>query len=653
GHFQDKDGTLCFGGLGGVTSFHPKDLRDQTTVSPPLYITRVRALEDNAEKLTDKTPAYTVTKKINLNSSDRILEVELILLDYERSAENRYAYKLTGQQEQWIYTRENKLTIINPPYGRYNLVIKARGASGDWSDNILTVPVYVPVPFYLQWWFILSALFTLITVMAIAVRWRIRKLKKDRQRLETEVQKRTRKIAEQAEALKTLDKAKSRFFTNITHEFRTPLTLIIGPIEQLLSDNIPASIKTRIQPVKNNAKHLLGLINQLLDITRLESGQTKVKATTTDIVAFSRELVQVFESLAGEKQQQLLFHSEAETWNTHFDREKVSKIVYNLLSNALKYSPEKAIVAFSLYKIESDSGTHIKIEVKDNGMGMAADKLPYIFDRFYQADDSATRKGEGTGIGLALVKELVELMNGNISVESQPGKGSLFTVALPVLPAPQDPDTVSEAALPVILPVASEIKAPPREDDNRTASEMQKLELLIIEDNTQMRTYIRSCVDETVYHITEAADGAEGIAKAQETVPDLIISDVMMPKKDGFEVTHAIRSHIATSHIPLILLTAKASEESRLEGLGRGADAYLTKPFSPKELSLRIKKLIELRKLLQLRYQNQNQDMQQADPVFQKEDHFINELKTYINNHISDPGLNVEAISRHFFISRM
>ena len=653
GHFRDKDGTLYFGGLGGVTSFHPKDLRGQATVSPPLYATKVQVLENNTEEYTDKTSEYRGTKKIRLNPDDRILEVELTLLDYEQTTENQYAYKLKGQQEQWIYTTDNKLSIINPPYGRYDLVIKARGASGQWSDDVLTIPVHVPLPFYRQWWFILSLVLITVAIIIIAVRWRVRKLEKDRKSLEAEVKKRTRKIAAQAEELQELDRAKSRFFTNITHEFRTPLTLISGPAEQMIAAGVPQSLKARAQTIKHNAKHLLGLINQLLDISKLESGQMEIKASTADIVAFSRDLVGVFESRAAEKQQQLRFYAETEAWETHFDTEKLSEIIYNLLSNAIKYSPEKAVIALSLSKTEMNTKEHIKIEVKDTGTGISPEALPRIFDRFYQADDSTTRKGQGTGIGLALVKELVELMSGEIIVESHLGKGSAFTVLLPVLSPPLHPDAAVEGVKPRLPKAPLETKTDlPQSPDQDTSAE-DKLELLIVEDHAGMREYIRSCIDESVYRITEAADGEEGIEKAREIIPDLIISDVMMPKKDGFALTRAIRDHVATSHIPLILLTAKSSEESRLEGLGRGADAYLTKPFSPKELNLRIKKLIELRKLLQSRYQGRNRELPQADPVFQKEDVFISELKNYISENISKPHLSTTQISSHFVMSRM
>ena len=419
----------------------------------------------------------------------------------------------------------------------------------------------------------------------------------------------------------------------------------------MIANGTPTTLKAKMRSVKHNAAQLLSLVNQILDISKLENGQMEIKTSTDDIVTFTRKLVQAFEYLAVERRQQLLFDPALEPWITHFDMEKYREIVYNLLSNATKYSPERATIKLMLSKIEVKGLAHIRIKVKDTGFGIAPEKLPHIFDRFYQVDDSTTRRGKGTGIGLALVKELVTLMNGEIRVKSQPGKGSVFTVTLPVLTAPEDRDTAITPFLPPEVPeFADETVREIAEPLIQSNPETGQLKVLIIEDNAQMRAYIRSCMDASIYHITEVADGAAGIAKAQEIVPDLIISDVMMPEKDGFEVTQAIRSHIATSHIPLILLTAKASEESRLEGISRGADAYLTKPFSPKELNLRIKKLIELRELLRKRYQDQ--EPPQADAVFEREDRFISELKAYVNERISEPDLSVEAISRHFSMSR-
>ena len=671
-HFQDKDGTLYFGGLNGITKFHPEALRAETSTKLPLYTTRVRVLEKDEETFTNKTDAYHSAQKIVLSPADRILELELTLLDYERSGQNQYAYKLSGKQEQWIYTRENKLSIINPPYGKYNLVIKARGTSGAWSKEPLIIPMQVQPPFYMQWWFILASVLVTITMIIIAVRWRIRKLEKDRSRLESEVQRRTRQIEtdkkiiekdkqiieQQARDLQALDKAKTRFFANITHEFRTPLTLVTGPLEQMVEKlPSPETVRSNISGVLKNARNLMTLINQLLDLSKLEGGQMKTLLSHGDIIAYTKALTHSFQPLADTKQIALEFQANAVHWQTHFDSDKWTKIVYNLLSNAIKFTPEGGRVVVKLQREKQGKEVQIQLKVEDTGIGIAPENLKHIFNRFYQADASTTRLQGGTGIGLSLVKELATLQNGTVTVNSTLGKGTEFTVLLPVVQT-QAGERIRPVSVPeniLLSPADEEIPVKNKQTATNGTDQkekQEKLELLIIEDNNEMRSYIRSCIDETTYRITEAADGEKGIEMARQIIPDLIISDVMMPGKNGFEVTRIIREHIATSHIPLILLTAKASLESRLEGLKRGADAYLTKPFSPQELVLRIKKLIELRQMLQQRYQNRETPPAE-NPVFEKEDGFIKELKNYILEHMSEPGLSVDHIARYFAMSRM
>lgn len=355
------------------------------------------------------------------------------------------------------------------------------------------------------------------------------------------------------------------------------------------------------------------------------------------------------------KKRKPYFLSDQDSWETNFDRDKWDKIVFNLLSNAIKFTPRGNAVQLSLARADQEEREYIRLDVKDTGMGIEERHLERFFDRFYRANTEGSRDTNrtrgGAGIGLSLVKELVELQGGKVAVWSEVGKGTSFQVLLPVLPAEKIMRSAAGPA-PDVLPapeLAPDEAAPtartPAKDNKR------KLELLIIEDNEEMREYIRYCIGEDKYHITEAADGEEGIEKAQALIPDLIISDVMMPKKDGLVVTQVIRSNLSTSHIPVILLTAKASLESRLEGLQRGADAYLIKPFSPHELALRIEKLIEIRQLLQQRYQSGLPSASAS--AYRQEDEFITELRAYILEHINEADLSGDRIGRHFGMSRV
>ncbi|MCB0616347.1 MAG: response regulator, partial [Phaeodactylibacter sp.] len=417
-------------------------------------------------------------------------------------------------------------------------------------------------------------------------------------------------LTERAEAnrIRELDAFKSRFYTNITHEFRTPLTLILGAAEQLdkKSGKDPQKAQNLIQ---RQGRHLLNLINQLLSLSKLESNSLPLQEIQADIIPFIKGVAASFDSAAARKGLQLELQFDTDSLIMDFDPEKVQAILANLLSNALKFTPEGGRVQLNV-KTKPESGSRqsakkshfrlrtsdlLQISVCDTGVGISPVQLPHIFDRFYQVDTSSIREGEGTGIGLALVKELVELMNGQIEVKSQPGKGSTFMATLPIRQsaprpaAPVTPEGLQEDEEDI------QPAGPPLFPD--TESIEQPL-VLVVEDNPDMRGFIHSLL-EGAYRVQMAPDGEAGIQKAMELVPDLVISDVMMPKKDGFELCQALKQDERTSHIPIILLTAKASQEHRIEGLEYGADAYLEKPFNRRELEVRLEQLMALRKTLQ------------------------------------------------------
>lgn len=657
-HYKAKDGTLYFGGLGGLISFHPSTIPKEFTSETPLAVTTYQVLEGDADKMVNKTSWFKEEKKIVVQPTDKLFELRFALLDYNDPEQHRYAYQIKGYTDQWQQIEENFIRLTNLPYGEYDLNIKGHHNRDGWSINELSIPIQVLKPFYLQWWFIILVLALVIGVSAAAVKWRINELQQQKTFLEAEVQNRTQKIEEdkaiieaQAEDLKQLDKAKTRFFSNITHEFRTPLTLIIGPLGQLQEKNPP--FQKELNPILKNAKHLLTLVNQLLDLSKLEGGQMRTEVVRGDLVKYTKELTYRFIPLAHKKFQELLFHSELDSWNTHFDKKKWDKIIYNLLSNAIKFTAENGRVQVFLNQVLEQEQETVQLIVEDTGIGIEPTALQNIFNRFYQADSSSTRHFGGTGIGLALVKELVELQNGTVHASSQVGIGTTFKILLPVSPISATSTPISEqapASIPETILNGAATAVPTIVEKISTSPNGKKLDLLIIEDNAEMRQYIRTCLDKSRYNILAAQDGQEGIEKAMEVVPDLIISDIMMPRKNGFEVVEAIRKHVGTSHIPIILLTAKASLESRLEGIARGADVYLTKPFSPKELALRIQKLIELRQLLQQRYQNEVPT--DENPTFQQEDTFVIELKNFVQENIEDVNLDVKRLSQHFGISR-
>lgn len=653
-HFKAADGTLYLGGLGGVTRFHPNALRaDAYAAEPGLHLGQVRVLRAGSETYEDLSDTYRKTREIVLAPGAQMMELDFSYLDFVQVARNRIAYRLRGYRDEWVYPDELSIHLLHLPYGSYTLQVRAYGASGRWTTKFLEVPIVVQAPFYRQIWFNLLLVLVLGMAIVAGVRWRTRALQRDRMRLEWEVRKRTATITQQAEALQALDQTKSRFFANITHEIRTPLTLVIGPVEQLLQSDAPPQIHERLGGVLRNARSLLGLINQLLDISKLENSQMQVDLSQGPIASYTAELVGAFAPMAEPHHIQLHFHSQESAWEVAFDADKWIKIVSNLVCNAIKFTVPGGQVEVVLSKESDGKDAQVVLAVRDTGIGIPKAEIDNIFDRFFQVDGSNTRLQAGTGIGLALVKELVELQGGTIRVESAVGVGTCFWVRIPV-------KRVAEAAhrsLPALSPIENWAEAL----GPAYAAPLPgtgPLELLLVEDNAEMRQYIRSCIDASKYKVTEATNGEEGMRIALERVPDLIISDVMMPIKDGFELTRDIRAHVATSHIPLILLTAKTSLESKLTGLRRGADAYLTKPFSPAELGTQIDQLIDLRKLLQTRYRVADSPEQvgaralDATPEFQQEDQFMAHLRRYLDDNLDDPDLNVAKIAAHFRMSR-
>ncbi len=454
--------------------------------------------------------------------------------------------------------------------------------------------------------------------------------------------------------LEALDREKSRFFTNISHEFRTPLTVISG-----MADSITGHEKAK-KLIQRNTHNLLNLINQILDLRKLESGNLQTELIQDDIVRYLRYILESFHSLAEGKNIELRFSADPESILMDYDVEKMLRIISNLLSNAIKFTPKGGQVKLEVLEVLSSRfyvlGQQLKTQnlkpktlslaVSDTGRGIPADQLPQIFDQFYQVDSSSTREGEGTGIGLSLTHELVKLLGGEISVESELGKGSTFTLHLPItqeapliaadISLPRPEILLTEEASPVAL---TELK----EGDLPT--------LLLIEDNADVVEYLVTCLQGS-YDLLVARDGQEGIETALEEVPDLIISDVMMPRKDGLEVCDTLKQDQRTSHIPIILLTAKADADSRISGLERGADAYLSKPFNKAELLVRIRKLIELRRMLQSRYAAAGPLPPSEDIAVQQEDAFILKLQEIVAAHLDDETFKVPQLSEAMGLSR-
>ena len=451
--------------------------------------------------------------------------------------------------------------------------------------------------------------------------------------------------------LQELDQLKSRFFANISHEFRTPLTLILGQIDSVMSENIDVKEKGKLQVANRNAKRLLGLINQLLDLSKLEAGSMELNAEQHNIVSFLKSLFYSFESLAESQKITLKFESECESIPIVFDPDKMEKIFYNLISNAFKFVSSNGEIKVSIdskptFNKGGKEGGSVEIRIKDSGIGIPSDRLPHIFDRFYQVDGSATRKHEGTGIGLALTKELIELHKGNISVNSKEGEGSEFIILLPL----GDFKIKKEEYLKLqpleslnVINLRAQEKVEKITELDSHESENDEI-VLIVEDNLDVRNYIRDLL-KTEYRVIEASDGEEGLSNAKIEIPDLIITDVMMPGIDGFQFSTQIRSDVKTSHIPIIMLTAKAGLDDKIEGLETGIDAYITKPFSAKELKVRVRNLIYQRKQLRKRFSKSTIIKPSEVTAVSMDQEFLENTIKVIEENFEDPHFSIEKLA--------
>lgn len=449
-------------------------------------------------------------------------------------------------------------------------------------------------------------------------------------------------IEEQKNKLEELDQLKSRFFTNISHEFRTPLTIIKGMIEQVRKKpNI--HLEKGAEMIRHNTVNLLNLVNQILDLRKLESNELSLNLYQGDVIHYLQFIIESYSTHAEQHGLKLYFKSDLAELTMDYDSDKLLRIVSNLLTNAVKFTPENGEIYFRVSKQEAK----LKIQVEDSGLGIAQKNLPYVFDRFYQEDNSPSRSGEGTGIGLTLTKELVQLLGGNIEVSSQLGEGSIFTVMLPITHT-ADPNSEQQQQQNLIEFAQQKNRAAASLSMPSTVPEEEKAKLLIVEDNQDLREYLVAALGD-YYSLDVAENGAAGIDKAIAHIPDLIISDVMMPEKDGYELTHVLKEDERTDHIPIILLTARSDMDSKISGLQKGADAYLAKPVEERELLVRIEKLLELRKKLQERYATPSSPNDEAPSI---EDPFLQKLYDIVEKNIADSTLNMEQISQDIGMSR-
>ncbi len=653
--YPDKDGTLWLSGTEGLLRFQPK-----TSSAPATALKTLIRRVESTDSLIFAGGAGTVLPAAagTLSFSANALRFQFAATDYQATEALRYRYQLLGFDRGWSGWRvESHRDYTSLPPGDFQFRVQAKNGDGELGQAATFTFTILP-PWYLTTWAYLLYFLLAIGLISAIVQWRVRQLSEKNRRLESIVAERTHTIREQADKLEEMDRVKSRFFANISHEFRTPLTMILGPLEDWLEHAQDSSRRSDLERMQRNARRLLHLINQLLDLSRLEAGKLKLKVSPGDLPAFLKGVVMSFASLAEQKQIELKFEENLAGTNIseyYFDPEKLETIIVNLLSNAFKFTPKKGKISVefgiphSEFQIpHSRTLPWLRITVKDTGRGIPSADLPFIFDRFYQTRDErgATRESPSSGIGLALTRELVELHHGTISVESIVGKGSRFSVNIPVSASVYRPGEIVEApgekqplSAPIIATPASNVDAPLT---NQAKKDLPII--LLVEDHGDVRRYIREHLQEK-FRIVEAADGESGFQQALTDMPDLIISDVMMPGMDGYQLCAKLKQDVHTSHIPVILLTAKAGEESKLSGLESGADDYLTKPFNSRELKARVKNLIAQRRKLREIYRREG--LLQPSPLEMPstEQAFIERLMKTVEAEIESESFGPEALS--------
>ena len=653
---ETKDGELWFGGPDGLNAFYPLEIKEDSS-SSKLVISNfridnkiVRYNEVINNRVLLKKPIFN-TDKVVLKYKENSFTIDFVALNYFFPEKNRYSYNLEGFNDKWIITdgKENFATFSNLKNGNYIFKLKGTNSDGIWNESPITLKIKILPPFWKSWYAYVTYI---ILILSLLVLLRYLTLSKERMKMQLD--------HENIESLHLheIDSLKIKFFTNISHEFRTPLTLILSPVEKLMTLWKDKPEEKYLNLILQNAKRLLFMVNQLLDFRKMEVQGFGYNPSLGNIVGFIEETVSSFNDLSEQKHIQIAFHSEIKELNTLFDKDKLEKIMFNLLSNAFKFTPVYGRVTITLLPCwtgkmpgEMDDNTKLSciiIRVEDTGIGIPADKIGNLFTNFYQVD-SGISGYQGSGIGLSLVKEFVKLHDGEITVESEIGKGSCFIVKLPVAGNRKDEEanSLQQNDNPE-YPFDSSLLLYDTDSNNVPK---EKPTLLIAEDNDDLRFYIKDNLHNQ-YNVYEAENGEEALAIIQKVIPDLIISDVMMPGINGIELCRIVKTDKNTCHIPLILLTARSTEEEQFECLDTGADDCITKPFNFQILEAKISNLISLRRSLRKVFRS-NLIIEPHDiAITSLDEQFIHKALELVEKNMSNTNYTVEELSRDLGMSR-
>ena len=657
---KEDDGTIYFGNYRGIDFFNPAEIVINDNV-PSLYFSGLKIYNEEVDPSKDDAPfkkSIAETSEITFNHKQSVFTIEYSGVSFTRPEKNQYAYYLDGLETTWNYVgNARSATYTNLDNGNYTFKVKVANNDGVWNEDILELKIKILPP----WWKTNLAIvcYSLLLLLGLYI---LSKISKERLR-EKEAISNERAQREQEDIL---HEKKLQFFTNISHEFRTPLTLMINPLKDILNDttlNLPQRIKEKHQVIYKNTDRLFRLINELMDLRKLELHKLQIRAKKLNVLSFTQDIVSYFKEEAFNRNIYLSVDAAIPDVELYADENMLEKVIFNILSNAIKVTPEGGAINVEVIVNENgevmplvnpDKRTAVvEIIISDTGPGLKKKQLNRIFDRFYQVENLNKTYYGGTGIGLEVVKSLVQLHRGEIKVESEYGSGTTFRILLPSGKEHlKKKELISnETNLEIQKEKTPQTFITNIPEEAEIPSTHRSHTLLIVEDNAELRKYLRGEL-KGIYKILEAANGVEGLVVAKEANPDIIITDVIMPEMDGFEFCKQIKSDIRTSHIPLLMLTAKARIDDRIEGIGYGADAYMVKPFDFRLLKLRLEQLVKSRQLIFDKYfgaisgSDENTSATSIDKVF------IQKVLTYINDNMSDSNLSVESLASELSLSR-
>jgi signal transduction histidine kinase/ligand-binding sensor domain-containing protein/DNA-binding response OmpR family regulator len=638
--FRTSRGELVFGGANGFNIFKPNQL-SRNTNKPTVIFTdfqlfnksiRPGEVIDGDQLLSS---SIIQAPDIILSANQNVFSIEFSALNFFQPEKNTYKYKLEGFNNDWLFAdnKSRKVTFTNLDAGDYTFRVMAANSDGIWSDSGATLRLKVLPPFWKS-----NLAFLVYTMIIIAALLITRKIMQQREQMKFAI------LQERQEALRMheLDMMKIKFFTNVSHEFRTPITLILSPIEKLLRGNLrPEEQQKLFDLIQRNARRLLNLVTQLLDFRKLEVHGIKFQPSEGDIIKFIRETVYSFSDLSDKKDVTLEFRTSVTSLDTVFDPDKLEKILFNLLSNAFKFTPGGGRVSVGIELKGMSEDKFLEICVRDTGIGIPIEKQEKIFENFFQHELPKSMSNQGSGIGLSITKEFVKIHGGTISVESEPEKGSSFIVVLPV----------KEIRPASVQPFSEPIKSLPKNEEQVVVISDDKPLVLLVEDNEDFRFYLKDNLKQT-YNIIEAKSGEDAWKKTLTNFPDLIVSDVMMPDMNGIELCQKVKSDKRVSHIPVILLTARTTDEQRLEGLESGADDYINKPFNFEILESRIRNLILQREKLH-KTLSQNAGIKPSElKITPLDEQFIKSAIEHVEKNVSNAEFSVEDLYRELGLSR-